>query len=114
MLRSVGDVFRALADPTRRAIVDELTERNGQTLFELCSRLVMKHGLGSSRQAISQHLDVLEAADLVRVRRVGRYRYHDLDTAPLERAVRRWLPPSGTSPAAPRRPRAAGDQEESP
>lgn len=110
----MGDVFKALADPTRRAIVDELTERNGQTLFELCSRLAMKHGLASSRQAISQHLDVLEAAGLVRVRRAGRYKYHDLDTAPLELAVRRWLPPSATGFAATSASGAATDQEESP
>lgn len=85
------DVFRALADPTRRAILDELRERNGQTLFELCSRLNMKHGIGSSRQAISQHLEVLEAAGLVRSRREGRYRFHDLDTRPLEQIVGRWV-----------------------
>ena len=64
----VGDVFRALADPTRRAILDELTDRDGQTLFELCTRLTTKHGLASTRQAVSQHLDVLEDAGLIRVR----------------------------------------------
>src|SRR2546423_11020788 len=57
----VGDVFKALSDPTRRTILDELTDRSGQTLFEICARLATKYGLGSSRQAISQHLDVLEA-----------------------------------------------------
>jgi DNA-binding transcriptional ArsR family regulator len=89
---TVGDVFKALADPTRRTILDELLERDDQTLFELCSRLLTKHQLGSSRQAISQHLDVLEAAGLVRVRREGRYKFHRLDTAPLEEAVgKRWL-----------------------
>lgn len=88
----MGDVFRAMADPTRRLILDELLERDGQTLFELCGRLTMRHGVGSSRQAISQHLDVLEEAGLVRVRRDGRYRFHHLDTGPLETAVRRWLP----------------------
>ena len=62
----MGDVFKALADPTRRAILDELTERDGQTLFEICARLATKHGLGSTRQAVSQHLDVLEDAGLVR------------------------------------------------
>ena len=72
----MGDLFKALADPTRRAILDELTERDGQTLFELCARLTMKHGLGSTRQAISQHLDVLEAAGLVQTRREGRYKFH--------------------------------------
>jgi DNA-binding transcriptional ArsR family regulator len=87
----VGDVFKALADPTRRAIVDELSDRDGQTLFEICARLATKHGLGSSRQAISQHLAVLEEAGLVRSRKEGRYKFHDLDTAPLERVVERWL-----------------------
>jgi DNA-binding transcriptional ArsR family regulator len=86
----VGDVFKALADPTRRAILDELQERNGQTLFELCARLIGRHGLGSSRQAVSQHLDVLEAAGLVRTRREGRYKFHDLDTSPLRAVVDRW------------------------
>ena len=87
----MGDVFKALADPTRRKILDELTDRNGPTLFEICSRLATKHQLGSSRQAISQHLDVLEAAGLVRSRREGRYKFHDLDTRPLERIADRWV-----------------------
>jgi DNA-binding transcriptional ArsR family regulator len=86
----VGDVFKALADPTRRAILDELQERNGQTLFELCNRLITRHGRISSRQAVSQHLDVLEEAGLVRTRREGRYKFHDLDTAPLRTIVDRW------------------------
>ena len=83
-------VFRALADPTRRTILDELAERDGQTLFEICIRLTSKHGLSSTRQAISQHLDVLEEAGLVRVRREGRYKFHDLNTEPLEAIGRRW------------------------
>ena len=87
------DVFKALADPTRRRILDELSERDGQSLFELCGRLLTKHGLGLSRQAISQHLAVLESAGLVRTRRQGRYKFHDLDTEPLERIVTRWLKP---------------------
>lgn len=91
----MGDVFKALADPTRRAILDELTDRNGQTLFELCARLITNHGLGSSRQAISQHLDVLEAAGLVETRREGRYKFHYLDTAPLAPIVERWLKKRG-------------------
>ncbi|NEB94618.1 ArsR/SmtB family transcription factor, partial [Streptomyces bauhiniae] len=49
------DVFKALADPTRRRILDELADRNGQTLFEICARLTTRHGLGLSRQAVSQH-----------------------------------------------------------
>jgi len=83
-------VFKALADPTRRAILDELVDRDGQTLFEICSRLTMKHGLSSSRQAISQHLDVLEAAGLVRTRREGRYKFHHVDTTPLRAIAERW------------------------
>jgi DNA-binding transcriptional ArsR family regulator len=85
-----GDVYRALADPTRRAILDELQERSGQTLFELCTRLISRHALGSTRQAVSQHLDVLEAAGLVQTRREGRYKFHDLDTSPLKAITDRW------------------------
>ncbi|MFH8349144.1 ArsR/SmtB family transcription factor [Streptomyces sp. NPDC018045] len=87
------DVFKALADPTRRRILDELVERDGQTLFEICARLVTKHGLGLSRQAVSQHLAVLESAGLVLSRREGRYKFHDLNTEPLEHIVTRWLSP---------------------
>jgi len=87
---SLTDVYKALDDATRRAILDELTERNGQTLFEICSRLAVKHGLGSSRQAISQHLDVLEAAGLLTTKRDGRYKFHYLDTEPLRTIVERW------------------------
>lgn len=91
----VGDVFKALADPTRRAIVDELCERGGQTLFEICARLALRHSLGSTRQAISQHLDVLEQAGLVTTRREGRYKFHYLDTTPLNTIVERWLKKPG-------------------
>ncbi len=84
------DVYRALADPTRRAILDELQERDDQTLFELCTRLISRHGLSSTRQAVSQHLEVLEEAGLVRSRREGRYKFHDLDTSPLRAITDRW------------------------
>jgi DNA-binding transcriptional ArsR family regulator len=90
----VGDLFRALADPTRRTILDELADRDGQTLFEICSRLITKHGIGASRQAISQHLDVLEAAGLIRTRRSGRYKFHDFDRTPLREVVERWPQPA--------------------
>jgi DNA-binding transcriptional ArsR family regulator len=89
----MGDVFKALADPTRRRILDELTERDGQTLFEICSRLSTKHQLGSSRQAISQHLELLEAAGLIETRREGRFKFHHLNTGPLEHIADRWLKP---------------------
>lgn len=84
-------MFKALADPTRRTILDELTRQNGQTLFEICGSLTTMHGLGSSRQAISQHLDVLEAAGLVETRREGRYKFHYIDTSPLRYIAERWL-----------------------
>ena len=86
----VIDVFDALATESRRLILDELADRDGQALYELCARLTMKHGLNLTRQAISQHLDVLEAAGLVRSAREGRYKFHYIDTAPLAEAVRRW------------------------
>lgn len=86
----VGDIFHALAAPARRAILDELTERDGQTLFELSARLAMRHELAMSRQAISQHLDVLESTGLVRSEREGRYKFHYLDTSPLAEISRRW------------------------
>lgn len=98
MLPGVGDVFKALSDPTRRAILDELRHRDGQTLFELCVRLITNHGSSSTRQAISQHLDVLEAAGLVRTRREGRYKFHHLDTAPLREIADRWPLPDERRP----------------
>lgn len=94
IIRGVDDIFKAIADPTRRTILDELTERGNQTLFEICARLATKHGLGSTRQAISQHLAVLEEAGLVRTRRDGRYKLHSIDPAPLEQIVDRWLRPA--------------------
>jgi len=86
----VSDVFHALAAPARRRILDELRDRDGQTLYELCTRLTMKHGLEMSRQAVSQHLDVLEAAGLVTTQREGRYKFHYLDTSPLRSIAERW------------------------
>ena len=91
----MADVFEALSAPARRAILDELRERDGQTLFEICSRLTMKRDLTLTRQAISQHLEVLEAAGLVHSRREGRYKFHHLNTTPLVTdIVQRWLQPS--------------------
>lgn len=84
------DMYRAIADPTRRAILDELVERDGQSLFELCIRLTMKHGIGSSRQAISQHLEVLESAGLIEARREGRYKFHWFNGDPLKAIAERW------------------------
>ena len=88
----MGDLFKALADPTRRAILDELTDRDGQTLFEICARLTMNHHLDASRQGISQHLDVLESAGLLRTNRSGRYKFHFIQPAPLDAIADRWRP----------------------
>ena len=87
---AVGDVFKALADPTRRLILDGLAERDGQTLFEICARLATRHGSASSRQAISQHLDVLEEAGLIATKKEGRYKFHFIDTRPLSEISERW------------------------
>ncbi|MEU0567423.1 metalloregulator ArsR/SmtB family transcription factor [Nonomuraea sp. NPDC005983] len=86
----MGDVFKALADPTRRTILDELTERDGQTLFEICVRLTSRHQLSLTRQAVSQHLAVLEEAGLITTRKQGRYKFHHLDTTPLAAIFERW------------------------
>ena len=86
----MDELYRAIADPTRRAILDELVERNGQSLFEICGRLVMKHDISSSRQAISQHLEVLEAAGLIVVEREGRYKFHWFNGEPLRAISERW------------------------
>ena len=86
----MADVYKALADETRRLLLDELLRRDGQTLFELCGRLALNHDLTPSRQAVSQHLDVLESAGLVRTERRGRYKLHTIDTTPLAEIAERW------------------------
>lgn len=88
-------MFEAIAAPARRAILDELVARDGQTLFELCARLAMKHELSLTRQAISQHLEVLESAGLVTTKRQGKYKFHYLHTEPLQEIADRWLRPRG-------------------
>ncbi|WP_433086387.1 ArsR/SmtB family transcription factor [Dactylosporangium sp. CA-052675] len=98
----MSDVFAAIADATRRAILDELAERDGQTLFEICARLAARHGVASSRQAISQHLDILAEAGFVRAERSGRYKFHHVDFAPLRAIVERWPVPGDPPGPAPR------------
>jgi DNA-binding transcriptional ArsR family regulator len=90
-VHAVADVFDALAAPARRAILDVLSVRDDQTLFEVCGRLAADHDIELTRQAISQHLAVLEEVGLVRARRTGRYKFHSIDTAPLLAALSRWL-----------------------
>jgi DNA-binding transcriptional ArsR family regulator len=78
-------VFRALADPTRRALLDRLRERNGQALGELCEPLEM------ARQSATQHLGLLEAASLVTTVRRGREKLHYLNPVPLWDIAHRWI-----------------------
>jgi uncharacterized protein YndB with AHSA1/START domain/DNA-binding transcriptional ArsR family regulator len=85
MMVGVDQVFRALADPTRRRLLDRLHERTGQTLGELCREL------GMTRQAVSQHLAVLEAANLVSTSRRGREKWHHLNPVPLHDMQERWI-----------------------
>lgn len=85
----MDDIYRAIADPVRRAIVEELTQRNDQTLFELCMRL-MGRGFTMSRQAVAKHIAVLAEAGAVRATTQGRTTIHHLDPGPLD-AVRDWL-----------------------
>ncbi|SEJ61866.1 Helix-turn-helix domain-containing protein [Demequina mangrovi] len=83
-------MYDALAAPARRAILDVLTVRDDQSLFEITTRLLGDHGISLTRQAVSQHLAVLEEAGLVSSRRHGRTRLHTLDTGPLREIARRW------------------------
>ena len=85
-------VFKALADATRRHMLDELAERPEQTFYELCARLIMKHKISMSRQAMAKHLATLERAGLVRSKRRGRYKVLALDAGPIREISKRWLP----------------------
>lgn len=89
----VADVFEAFAAPARRAIFDVLVQQDDQTLFEITGRLAADYDIELTRQAISQHLAILEDAGLVASRRDGRYKFRSVDTAPLRDAVARWLDP---------------------
>jgi DNA-binding transcriptional ArsR family regulator len=82
---AIDDVFRALADPSRRRLLDRLQARSGQTLGELCSEMEM------TRQAVTKHLAVLEAANLVATVRRGREKLHYLNPAPIQEIYDRWI-----------------------
>jgi DNA-binding transcriptional ArsR family regulator len=94
----VVDVYRALDDATRRAVLDELSARDGQTLFEICSVLTMRHGMGLTRQAVSQHLGVLESAGLIVTQRKGRSKFHYFNPEPLAEITGRWPTGKRTEP----------------
>jgi len=81
----MDEVFRALADPSRRRLLDSLNGRNGQTLRELCA------GLDMARQSVSKHLAVLETADLVTTAWQGREKLHYLNAAPINAIADRWI-----------------------
>jgi DNA-binding transcriptional ArsR family regulator len=78
-------VFKALADPSRRKLLDQLYSHNGQTLGELCEHLDM------TRQAVTKHLTVLETANLVVTVRHGREKLHYLNPVPIQEIYDRWL-----------------------
>ena len=81
----MDEVFKALADSTRRELLDRLRGENGQTLSELCARM------GMSRQAVSKHLAILESANLVATVRKGREKLHYLNPAPIGEIYDRWI-----------------------
>lgn len=81
----MDDAFRALADPSRRSLLDSLNSRNGQTLGELCT------GLDMARQSVSKHLAVLESAGLVVTEWRGREKLHFLNAAPIHAIADRWI-----------------------
>jgi DNA-binding transcriptional ArsR family regulator len=80
------DVFKALADPTRRAILDSLFSHDGQTLSQLCEQIQ-----DMTRFGVMKHLAVLEAADLVIPLRQGREKRHFLNPVPIEQIANRWI-----------------------
>ncbi|CCD88273.1 putative transcriptional regulator, ArsR family [Bradyrhizobium sp. ORS 285] len=81
----MDEVFKALADASRRALLDRLHARNGQTLTELCD------GLAMTRQAVTKHLAILEAANLVIAIRNGREKLHFLNPVPIHQIGERWI-----------------------
>ncbi|SES24773.1 Helix-turn-helix domain-containing protein [Gracilibacillus ureilyticus] len=91
MNKDTDAIFKALSDSTRRLILDELTERNELTLYELTTRLIMKHELSISRQAIAKHLAALEDAGLVKSIRKGRYRVLLFNNEPLKDLLNNWV-----------------------
>lgn len=90
-MSSNNDVFRALDDSTRRLILQELTDHSEQTLFELCTRLIMEHDIDMSRQGVSNHLEVLEDAGLIASTRRGKYKVMEFAGTDQIEEVIAWL-----------------------
>ena len=84
-MKDVDAVFKALADPNRRELLDRLLAKNGQTLNELCQ------GIDMARQSVSQHLDVLEAANLISTQWHGREKLHYVNPVPIHEIYERWI-----------------------
>lgn len=85
MRMSMDAVFKALADPVRRQLLDRLHARNGQTLGELCE------GQDMTRQAVTKHLAILEDANLIATQRRGREKLHYLNPVPIHDIAERWI-----------------------
>jgi DNA-binding transcriptional ArsR family regulator len=84
-VHEIDKVFKALADPSRRQLLDSLHARNGQSLSDLCA------GLEMTRQAVTQHLGLLEAANLISVQRQGREKRHYFNPVPIHEIYERWI-----------------------
>ncbi len=85
MVQTMDEVFKALADASRRLLLDRLHARNGQTLLELCN------GLDMTRQAVTKHLAILEDANLVATIKHGREKLHYLNPVPIHQIGERWI-----------------------
>ncbi len=84
-MKAIDKVFKALADPSRRQLLDRLHAKNGQTLTELCQ------GLDMARQSVTQHLGLLEDANLISVERQGREKLHYFNPVPIHEIYERWI-----------------------
>ena len=84
-VKEIDKVFKALADPSRRQLLDRLHGRNGQTLSELCK------GLDMARQSVTQHLGLLEDANLISVQWQGREKLHYFNPVPIQQIYERWI-----------------------
>ena len=84
-MKEIDKVFKALADPNRRLLLDRLYAKNGQTLSELCE------GLDMARQSVSQHLGLLEEANLISVQWQGREKLHFFNPVPIHEIYTRWI-----------------------
>jgi len=84
-MKEIDKVFKALADPSRRELLDRLLATNGQTLSELCK------GMDMARQSVTQHLGLLEDANLISVQRQGREKLHYFNPVPIHEIYERWI-----------------------